>query len=296
MAFRVHCGAGRDRLTVSSSATLQRRAVASAPAAASGSPARAQPSRCRPPAFGPELDSALTTLTSSRRRRRCRRPARRRRRRADAARHAGAVGAAGHGVDDQDADEHRPALERRRPTTSASRATAIYRNGTLRRLRRPRPATRSPASPCGTSYTIALSARRRRRQRVQPRRGDRHHVDVGLARRRPRRPTPTATPTRPDGHADPDASDPDGDTQPARPHRDADEQPPDTQAPSVPQGMEWTTKTQTSIGLTLGPRRRDNVGVTGYRIYRNGTLRRHADRDDLHRQRPAAAARATRSR
>ena len=46
---------------------------------------------------------------------------------------------------------------------------------------------------------------------------------------------------------------------------------PDTQAPSVPQGMAWTTKTQTSIGVRWDAAS-DNVGVTGYRIYRNGTL------------------------
>jgi chitodextrinase len=46
---------------------------------------------------------------------------------------------------------------------------------------------------------------------------------------------------------------------------------PDSQAPSVPQGMAWTTITQTSIGLRWDASS-DNVGVTGYRIYRNGTL------------------------
>jgi hypothetical protein len=39
----------------------------------------------------------------------------------------------------------------------------------------------------------------------------------------------------------------------------------------VPKGMNWTTKTQTSLGLRWEPAT-DNVGVTGYRIYRNGTL------------------------
>jgi hypothetical protein len=45
----------------------------------------------------------------------------------------------------------------------------------------------------------------------------------------------------------------------------------DTEAPSVPQGMAWTTPTQTSIGLRWDAAS-DNVGVTGYRLYRNGTL------------------------
>jgi hypothetical protein len=45
----------------------------------------------------------------------------------------------------------------------------------------------------------------------------------------------------------------------------------DTQPPSVPQGMAWTTITRTSIGVRWDPPT-DNVGVTGYRIYRNGTL------------------------
>jgi chitodextrinase len=45
----------------------------------------------------------------------------------------------------------------------------------------------------------------------------------------------------------------------------------DTEAPSVPQGMAWTTRTQTSIGLSWDAAS-DNVGVAGYRIYRNGTL------------------------
>ena len=45
---------------------------------------------------------------------------------------------------------------------------------------------------------------------------------------------------------------------------------PDAQAPSVPQGMAWTATTQTSIGVRWNASS-DNVGVTGYRIYRNGT-------------------------
>lgn len=47
--------------------------------------------------------------------------------------------------------------------------------------------------------------------------------------------------------------------------------PPDTQAPSVPQGMAWTTITSSSIGLRWDAST-DNVGVTGYRIYKNGVL------------------------
>jgi chitin-binding protein len=43
----------------------------------------------------------------------------------------------------------------------------------------------------------------------------------------------------------------------------------DAQAPSVPQGMAWTTITAYSIGVRWNAST-DNVGVTGYRIYRNG--------------------------
>jgi chitodextrinase len=39
----------------------------------------------------------------------------------------------------------------------------------------------------------------------------------------------------------------------------------------VPHGMDWTTITRTSIGLRWDAST-DNVGVTGYRVYRNGTL------------------------
>jgi hypothetical protein len=42
----------------------------------------------------------------------------------------------------------------------------------------------------------------------------------------------------------------------------------DTQAPSVPQGMAWTTKTSSSIGLRWDASS-DNRGVAGYRVYRN---------------------------
>src|SRR5918997_963374 len=45
----------------------------------------------------------------------------------------------------------------------------------------------------------------------------------------------------------------------------------DTQPPSVPSGMAWTTKTATSIGLKWNASS-DNVGVAGYRIYRNGVV------------------------
>ena len=45
----------------------------------------------------------------------------------------------------------------------------------------------------------------------------------------------------------------------------------DTTPPSVPQGMAWNGVTQTSIGVRWNAST-DNVGVTGYRIYRNGSL------------------------
>ena len=45
----------------------------------------------------------------------------------------------------------------------------------------------------------------------------------------------------------------------------------DTQPPSVPQGFTTTGKTQTTISVKWNPST-DNVGVTGYRIYRNNTL------------------------
>jgi hypothetical protein len=44
----------------------------------------------------------------------------------------------------------------------------------------------------------------------------------------------------------------------------------DTQAPSVPQGMAWTTKTADSIGLRWDAAS-DDRAVAGYRIYRNST-------------------------
>ena len=46
--------------------------------------------------------------------------------------------------------------------------------------------------------------------------------------------------------------------------------PADTQAPSVPQGFRTTGTTQTSISVAWNAST-DNVGVTGYRIYRGGT-------------------------
>ena len=46
---------------------------------------------------------------------------------------------------------------------------------------------------------------------------------------------------------------------------------PDTAAPSVPQGMAWATVTQTAIGVRWDASS-DNVGVTGYRLYRDGVL------------------------
>ena len=70
--------------------------------------------------------------------------------------HAGAVGAAGHGVDDHDADQHRPEVER--PTDNVGvTGYRIYRNGT-------RVATTTSTSytvtglACNTSYTIGLTA------------------------------------------------------------------------------------------------------------------------------------------
>ena len=44
----------------------------------------------------------------------------------------------------------------------------------------------------------------------------------------------------------------------------------DTTPPSVPQGMAWNGKTQTSLGLRWDAST-DNVGVAGYHLYRNGT-------------------------
>ena len=38
----------------------------------------------------------------------------------------------------------------------------------------------------------------------------------------------------------------------------------------MPQGMAWTTKTETSIGVRWDAST-DDVGVAGYRIFRNGT-------------------------
>jgi chitodextrinase len=43
----------------------------------------------------------------------------------------------------------------------------------------------------------------------------------------------------------------------------------DTRAPSVPQGMTWTADSQTQVTLRWNASS-DNVGVTGYRVYRNG--------------------------
>ncbi len=45
----------------------------------------------------------------------------------------------------------------------------------------------------------------------------------------------------------------------------------DSQPPSVPQGMAWTTITQTSIGVRWDPSS-DNLAVTGYRIYRGNSV------------------------
>ena len=45
----------------------------------------------------------------------------------------------------------------------------------------------------------------------------------------------------------------------------------DTQAPSVPQGMGWTTKTTSSIGVRWDAAT-DNRGVAGYRVYRNDAV------------------------
>ena len=99
-------------------------------------------------------------------------------------------------------------------------------------------------------------------------------------------------PPRPEPDADADA-DPDADAD-AEPDADADAEPDaDTQAPSIPQGMAWTTKTQTGIGVRWNAST-DNVGVTGYRLYRNGTLVGTTTSPAIHRA-PARAAPATRS-
>ena len=45
---------------------------------------------------------------------------------------------------------------------------------------------------------------------------------------------------------------------------------PDTSAPSIPSGVSATVVSQTQINLAWGAAV-DNVGVTGYRVYRNGT-------------------------
>ena len=47
--------------------------------------------------------------------------------------------------------------------------------------------------------------------------------------------------------------------------------PTDTTKPSVPTGLATTTVASSSVGLTWQPST-DNVGVTGYDVYRNGTL------------------------
>jgi chitodextrinase len=44
---------------------------------------------------------------------------------------------------------------------------------------------------------------------------------------------------------------------------------PDTQAPAVPQGMEWTGVTLTTVGIRWDAAT-DNVAVAGYRLYRDG--------------------------
>ncbi len=47
--------------------------------------------------------------------------------------------------------------------------------------------------------------------------------------------------------------------------------PADTQAPSVPQRLRATSKSRTSVSMRWDPAT-DNVGVTGYRLYRNGVV------------------------
>ena len=112
--------------------------------------------------------------------------------------------------------------------------------------------------------------------------------DPGTARTA--RPPLAAAAAAADPLADADA-DSHADARRRRPRRS-----PDTQAPSVPQGMAWTT-TRRRASACAGTRRSDNVGVTGYRIYRNGTLRRRRPTaHDLHRDAACSAARATRSR
>lgn len=48
---------------------------------------------------------------------------------------------------------------------------------------------------------------------------------------------------------------------------------PDTTPPSVPSGLTSSSVTNTSVNLTWNAST-DNVGVTGYEVYRNGTPRR----------------------
>ncbi len=120
---------------------------------------------------------------------------------------------------------------RRSPSTPAIRPTT-----------RPPTATATPVSARRTpARTSSAARRRRRRRRPRPRRP-----------RRRRHPTPTPTPT-------------------ARPRRRRRRRRRTRQAPSVPQGMAWTTITQNSIGVRWDASS-DNRGVTGYRLYRNGTL------------------------
>ena len=45
----------------------------------------------------------------------------------------------------------------------------------------------------------------------------------------------------------------------------------------MPQGMAWTTHDADVASALRWNASTDNVGVTGYRLYRNGDARRHDD-------------------
>ena len=59
----------------------------------------------------------------------------------------------------------------------------------------------------------------------------------------------------------------------------------DTTPPSQPAGLVTTTVDSSSVGLAWTAST-DNVGVTGYRVYRNSRARRDGDVARLHRLRP----------
>ena len=94
--------------------------------------------------------------------------------------HAAPVDAAGHGLERQDADDDRLCAGTRRATTAVS--PAIGSTATAWRSPRRRPHVHLTGLACGTSYTIGLTAYRRGRQRVDPRRGDRDDEHAGVRR------------------------------------------------------------------------------------------------------------------